>query len=212
MPEITSIEPQQRRKHRCSIFIDQDFFCGVNQETVARLKLKPGQAVEPEKLKRIVEQDEEIRAREMCLRALDVRARSRHELAERLNRRGVEAVVTVRVLDRLTQARLINDEDFARMLIRERLRAKGYGRRRLQVDLARAGVDRSLAARVMDEEVPRNEQPGCEDLATRKIRQYQSLPRELGRRRLAAFLERRGFSSGEVYRAVNKVLPKDEDS
>ncbi len=211
MPEITAIEPQQRRSNRCSIFIDQDFFCGVNQETVARLKLKPGQAVEPEKLKRIVEQDEEIRAREICLRALEVRARSRHELAERMNRRGVEEAVAVRVLDRLEQARLINDEDFARMLIRERLRAKGYGRRRLQVELARAGVDRSLAARVMDEEVPLDEQSGCEELAGRKVRQYQSLPRVLGRRRLAAFLERRGFTTAEVYRAVNRVLPEDED-
>ena len=212
MPEITAIELQQRHKNRCSIYIDRDFFCGVNQETVVRLKLKPGQAVKPEELKRIVDQDEEIRAREICLRALEVRARSRQELAERMNRRGVEDAVAVRVLDRLEQARLINDEDFARMLIQERLRAKGYGRRRLQVELARAGVEQSLGERIMDEEVPLDEQAECEVLAEHKVRQYQSLPRALGRRRLAALLARRGFSSAEVYRAVNKVLPEGEAS
>ena len=62
-----------------------------------------GQPKEPtsEELKRMAEQDEEIGAREICLRALEVRARSRHELAERMNRRGVEEGVAVRVLDRL---------------------------------------------------------------------------------------------------------------
>jgi len=207
MPCITSIEPQMRRKQRRSIFVDDEFFCSVDQEVIVKLRLKPGQTVDTASLRQIVEQEEEVRVREQCLRWLEVRARSRQELATRLARQGVEANLVDRVLDRLQASGLIDDEAFARMYIQTRLRNGGYGQQRLKTELSRRGVKHELIERLIAQEIL-DEDVACEAVAVRRSRIYQGLPRSTARRRLTAFLGRRGFLPETIYRALNKVLPE----
>jgi hypothetical protein len=52
--KITAIEVQKKRPSRRSIFIEGEFFRGVAQEVVAKLKLKEGQEVNQEELGRII--------------------------------------------------------------------------------------------------------------------------------------------------------------
>lgn len=89
---------------------------------------------------KIRQTDPEERAREQILRWLEVRARSRRELADRLRSKGHDPDVFEPLLDRLTEAGLIDDAQFARDRARALLRSKGWGPRKLQADLARHGV------------------------------------------------------------------------
>jgi len=210
MSQITAIDIQQRHKARRSIFVDGEFFAGVDQEVVALLNLKPGQAVNPEDLRRILEREEDVRARELVLRWLDFAPRTRRQLADKLRQKGVDDAVAARVLDRLQAAGLINDESYARDWVKSHSRTGALGRRRIGAELARRGVDRDTAAAAMEEEAPADEGEACEDLARRKAAQYRNLPRDAARRRLTGFLSRRGFSGEDVYRAVDKALPRKE--
>ena len=58
MPVITAILPQKRRKGRFCIFIDNEFFLGLDEEVLYAAKLKEGQTVDPENLKELVIQEE----------------------------------------------------------------------------------------------------------------------------------------------------------
>ncbi|MGY2060436.1 regulatory protein RecX, partial [Nocardia gipuzkoensis] len=55
----------------------------------------------------------EAQAKDVCLRLLTDRARSRAELANKLADKGFRADVAERVLNRLTEVGLINDAAFA---------------------------------------------------------------------------------------------------
>jgi regulatory protein len=212
MSLITAIEAQQRHKHRRSIFVDGEFFAGVDQEVVALLSLKTGQTIKPADLKSILEREEEVRARELVLRWLDISARTRRQLADRLRLKGVEDEVAGRVLDRLQAAGVINDDAYAREWIKAKTRGGAMGRRRISAELARRGVDRDTAAGAMADEGSTDETEAVADLARRKAATYRGLDRDVARRRLVGFLSRRGFALEDIFRAVDAALPKNEES
>src|SRR6476469_4885221 len=83
----------------------------------------------------------EEQARNVCLRLLTVRARTRSELEGQLTKRGYPDDVSARVLDRLAQVGLIDDVDFAEQWVRSRRLNAGKGKRALAAELRTKGVD-----------------------------------------------------------------------
>ncbi|MCD4813695.1 recombination regulator RecX [bacterium] len=201
MPEITAIQPQVKRKKRYSIFIDDVFFFGVDQAVVAKLDLKTGQVVEPQDLQTIMRSEEELQVQARCLRLLERRAHSRYELSVKLRQRGIEDAIAATVLDRLQHTGLINDQVFAEMFIRDRMTMASMGTQRLQLELMKRGIDRQIVETAIAQEVEGDEEDRCWELAERKMRVYQKLDSAVARRRLTAFLGRRGFQY-ECIRAV----------
>jgi regulatory protein len=210
MPRITAIETQVRRPRRRSVFVDGEFLAGVDLEAVVALKLSVGQEVATADLRRLLEREEEVKARELCLRWLGVASRTRRHLADRLRRKDVDDGVAVRVLDRLQAAGLIDDAVLARDLVRVQVRNGAMGRRRLASELAKRGVPRADADEVLASEAPADEAQACRELAERKAGAYRRLERPKARQRLAGFLARRGFDAEDVRAAVNAVLPEKE--
>jgi len=113
--------------------------------------------------------DPQERAREQILRWLEVRARSRRELADRLRAKGHEPEVFEPLLDRLTEAGLIDDAQFAKDRARALLRSKGWGPRKLKADLARHGVQ--------DQDVEAAIQAAYEELSPEEILRREALKR-----------------------------------
>ncbi len=159
----------------------------------------------------MLEREAEDRAREMCLRWLEAAPRTRRQLADRLRQKDVDEAAAGRALDRLQAAGLIDDEAYARNWIRAHAPEGAMGRRRLAAELARRGVPRETADRVLADEAPPDEGRAAETVAARQAVRYRGLPREAARRRLAGFLSRRGFVPEEVFRAVDRVLPRKEE-
>ncbi|MEW6517738.1 MAG: regulatory protein RecX [candidate division FCPU426 bacterium] len=229
MPVITALKPQQKRRQRLAVFIDGEFFAGVEREVAAELHLKVGDPVEPDDLARLLDREEEVRAREKCLTWLSAHGRTRRELQDRLRRLDIRPEIAGRVLDRLEQAGLLNDHALAVSLVQDRLRGGEVGRRRLRGELLKRGVARETVEAALEEsgavdgaeapgmpgaEVPgmlRDEAESCLELAQRKAKAYRNLPRETGRRRLAGFLARRGFGPEDIFRAVDRALPGESD-
>ncbi len=104
---------------------------------------------------------------------------------------------------------LVNDAEFARHYTRTRAAAKRLGPARLQADLRRLGVDEQVAAEAVRETLEREHiEPGqlLREAATRKLREMAGLDRAAQRRRLKAFLMRRGFPSGEIVAVLRETL------
>jgi regulatory protein len=90
-------------------------------------------------------------AREICLRLLTDRARTRQELAHALARKGVPADAAAAVLDRFDEVGLIDDVAFAGRWVRSRHAHRGLGRRAIAVELRRKGVADDVAAEALGE-------------------------------------------------------------
>lgn len=148
-------------------------------------------------------------AKEICLRLLTDRARTRQELAQALRRKGIPEDAAAQVLERFDEVGLIDDAAFAGQWVRSRHNHKGLARRAIAMELRRKGVDDEIAGEALAEVDSASEEERAGELVARKLR---SLPvgtpeqRASATRRLVGMLARKGYSAGIAYRVVKEAL------
>ncbi len=148
-------------------------------------------------------------ARDICLRLLAVRPRTRKELADALLKKDIPDEVTAEVLDRYDEVGLIDDAAFARAWVESRHHGKGLARRALSQELRRKGVDSDTVAEALDELAPDAEERTARELVERKVRTIRGEPDAVFRR-LVGMLARKGYGPGVAYRIVKDVLDQRE--
>ncbi|MBI3688341.1 MAG: regulatory protein RecX [Actinobacteria bacterium] len=149
----------------------------------------------------------EAQARELCLRLLADRARSRAELAGMLAKRGFSDPVADRVLTRFVEVGLIDDRALAEGFVRSRHARRGLARRALTAELVRRGVTDDVAAEavsVLDDDA---EAATARGLVRRRLTgSGVGADPTASMRRLAGMLARRGYPAGLAYRVVREEL------
>lgn len=153
--------------------------------------------------------DEQLeRAREIVLQQLSLRARTRSELAQVLQRKGIDPEVTDRLLDRFEEVGLVDDADFATGWVASRQQRRNLSRRALTQELRRKGVDTDTIAEAVEEVSTEDEYAAALDLAQRKLRSMSNLELPVIRRRLAGALARKGFGADTTRSAVAEALAR----
>jgi regulatory protein len=146
-------------------------------------------------------------AREICLRQLSVRPRTRSELATAMTKRGISAEIVEEVLDRYDEVGMIDDAAFARAWVDSRHHGKGLARRALGQELRRRGVDQEVIKGALAELEPETEEVTARELVERKLRTMRGEPDELFRK-LVGMLARKGYPPGIAIRAVKDVIAR----
>ncbi|MFT3943141.1 MAG: regulatory protein RecX [Ancrocorticia sp.] len=157
--------------------------------------------VEPRELS--VEEQRE-KARDIVLRQLAMMDRSRAQLAEALERRGIGVDVIEEILGRFEEVGLIDDAHFAEVLTRTRFAEKGASRRAILAELQRKGVSRDLAEHALQQIEPEDELEAAVTLAMKKLRSTSGNPDTLTRRTYAA-LARKGFDPEQCSQALREA-------
>ena len=152
------------------------------------------------------EPDQESVARAIALRLLTSSARSRSQLADAMARKDVPDDVAQRVLDRFTEVGLIDDAEYARMLVRTRHAERGLSRRAIAVELRRRGIDDELAGDALEQVDSDDEEAAARELVRRKLRSTSALDAQTRARRTFAALGRKGYPPGLVSRLVREEL------
>ena len=211
---ITRIESQKRRPGRKNVFVDGTFIAGASDEAILRLGLRSGDEVGPELVERLLNTESYITARAAALRLLSVRPRSVHEIRDRLQKKGFPASDIEDVIADLFKAALLDDRAFARAFIRDRTALKASGPALLRDKLLRLGVSREILEEALTDELG---EVDLDLLALRAAEAYaRKQPGGAGnrsdpglRRRMGAYLARRGFGWETVTRVLRRVLSED---
>jgi regulatory protein len=151
------------------------------------------------------QQSESERAREICLRQLATRPRTRAELAKVLVRKEISAEVIAEVLDRYDEVGIIDDAAFARAWVSSRHHGRGLARRALANELRQHGVDAEVASEALETLDEQDEAETARALVDRKLRTATGAP-EAVFRRLVGMLARKGYPAGVAIRAVKDAL------
>jgi regulatory protein len=145
-------------------------------------------------------------AKNICLRMLTERPRTRSELRQGLIRKGVEPELADRVLDRFGDVGLIDDAAFAEVYVRSRHAYQGLGRRALRVELRRKGVDEVLVAAAVEALDEEAEERRARELIDKRLRSSGKIDETKLIRRLVGVLARKGYPQGLSYRVVREAL------
>ena len=144
-------------------------------------------------------------AREICLRQLAVRPRTRAELAQALARRHIDDDVITEVLDRYDEVGIIDDAAFARAWVSSRHAGRGLARRALAGELRQRGVAGDLVGEALETLDDDQEAATARALVDRKLRTATGPP-EAVFRRLVGMLARKGYPAGLAISAVKDAM------
>lgn len=155
--------------------------------------------------------DEDIaKAKQQALYYLKFRARSSAEMRDYLTRKGHGAPIQEEVVTWLEELGYINDLQFSQQWIENRCRTKPMGERRLTYELRQKGIPQGIIDTAILEfrETIDETELACQ-LARDQVKTYYGQELSSVRRKLAGFLQRRGFQANDIYHALEQVLDDD---
>ncbi len=196
MPTLTGLAPDPRQPGYRLVEVDRGRFASLPVAALEPLRLEVGAALAPAVLDRLRELADIEAAERAALRALARRAHARLDLQRRLVKKQHPPAAVEAALERLALRGLLDDRRFAEQYAALRA-TRGKGPVRLLRDLQAQGVERRTAEhavrRALEEE---GIDPGVEAraVAAKRARQLAGLPAPVRKRRLLAFLMRRGYA------------------
>jgi regulatory protein len=154
-------------------------------------------------------------ARGVALRFLGYSARSRSEMQKRLERDAFAPEVIAAVLAELEARNWVNDAQFARDWVEDRADRKKYGKGRLAAELRRKGVDKDEVTAAIETVEEEDEVARARGAAASR---WKLSPEETDReaiqaekRRVASFLQRRGFGWGIITQVLAEHAANQEE-
>ena len=141
-----------------------------------------------------------------ALNLLAARPYASRALHRKLIQKKYSAADADDVIRRLLDNGLLNDERFAEQYARSKMLSTGASKRRLTQDLYRKGIKGDIATSAIANVIDQDEiDPAAviESVASKKLAQLGNLEPVVLRRRLFAFLARRGYDVDEIKRIVS---------
>jgi len=201
MKTITAIETQKRGRERVSIFLDGRFAFSVGRGVVEEHGLHHGQVLSDSRVEELAAADLFGKCLNAALRLLSYRPRSEAEIRTRLSRRFDRETIEGVILQ-LRERQMIDDVAFAAFWREARDSFSPRGRLLLKVELRNKGIDPELIDKVLD---GIDDEESAYRAAQKRGRTLAKEDYETFRRKLGAFLRRRGFSYGVVNRTTERL-------
>ena len=204
---ITALEPDPARPGSIRVHVDGRLFCTVGEESLTAAGLEVGELWDGTRAGVAGEAADLEAAWRSLLRALERRAFATGDLRRKLRRNGHPAPAVDLAIERALRVRLLDDQAYVSQYVASRS-ARGRGPSRLRRDLSALGIDRGTidAALAVQWPEPEDALVLARELAQRRARQLAAQPREVRRRRILAYLARRGFTGAKVADLVRWVL------
>ena len=150
--------------------------------------------------------DDDEAALAAALRILGGASQSANALTQKLHRRGFGRTAVKRAVERCRGLGYIDDRALARSLAGRQVRA-GHGRARVVLELRRRGVAAGAAAEAVGD-IDEDEEARVAGALAQKLYEREAKRGDVddrARRRIAAALQRRGYATSVILRALRSV-------
>jgi regulatory protein len=182
----------------------------VSAEMIGDFKLTVGRVLSEREAADLTVVAHRLQVFDQAVNLLSIKARSVRELTLALRRRGATEPEAKQAIARMVELRLLDDAEYARAVAQSRVASGRMSKRRVQQELARRGVApdlaRSAIGEVIEEAGGIDEHDAALALAQKRMRSLGGLDAPTARRRLYAFLARRGYDSVVVKKVVAAVV------
>lgn len=200
MGRITAIEPQARHANRFNLYIDDQFAIGLSDILAAKLRV--GQELDVEAISTLEREESVETAHEKALRFLEPRPRSASELRQHLQKKKIEGDVIDRVIERLTEAGLLNDAAFAKYWVENREEFRPRAFRALRYEMRQKGLDNAAITSAL---AGVDESESAYHAGVTRARRWYGLEHREFLQKIIPFLVRRGFDYGVAKSAADRL-------
>jgi len=206
-PLITKIIRQKKKNHRYSLMSSEEFIIGIADETLIEFNIHLGMQLSEEMLDKLKKKESIVAVKEQAWRFLARREHSTKELSDKLLHKNFSPADVNYIIEDLINKDYLNNTRFARQLINEEISLKRNGPRYIKANLLKKGIDMSVTDELLAELYTENRQvENCHWLAGKKQKSLIHLEPEIQKKRLADFLNRKGFTWEIISRVIGELI------
>jgi regulatory protein len=192
-----------------SPFPDDYFAAEVDQDQPSRSnrrkstqRRRSDESGETQQVRQVSPEKLEQRAKNILLHQLSRQAKSEFQLREVLTNREIPGEIIDKVIERFTEAGLIDDKQVAQTIAHTRRATRGLSSSAIRRELSRKGIAVEICDEVLSEFAQEDELETATKLAGKKLRSLQLHEPEVRRRRTLGFLARKGYAGSVSYAAL----------
>lgn len=199
--KITRLDHQKRNRDRVNVYLDGAFAFGLSRFVAAWLAV--GQELTDEKISTLLAEDEQEVSYQKALKFLNFRPRSSVEVEQYLRKKGLSATIIQFTIERLVSNGLVDDLRFAESWVQNRNEFRPRSHIMMAVELRKKGINQEIISQVLEGTDPDEEL--AYKAAQKQLRKLEKARWEDFRRKLSAYLARRGFAYTTTQTIVRKV-------
>ncbi len=196
--KITSIKQQIKRQGRYSIFIAGKYAFSLSDSALLESGLHNGQELSDAKIRELKQTSADDKLYNNALAYIARRPRSVWEMQQYLRQKNASPPLSTTILNKLSNNKLLDDQEFARSWVASRRLLKPTSRRRLVQELRAKRLADEIIERVLAED-DTDERTTLHELIVRKRRQsrYQD------DQKLMQYLAGQGFNYSDIKIALH---------
>ena len=204
MSVITKIEIQKNNKERVNIYIDDEFFTGLDLELVDNLKLKKGSIIDEEKLKELISKDNFSKAKNKALRIVNKAEQSEKTLRDKLS--DYDENTINEVIEYMKELRYLDDKGFAQRIAYSNSNISRFGKNKIKQNLYKKGIDKNDIEYVLSNLDEDTELENALYLARKRYKSIKNEDKRKVYQKLMQHLTYKGFSYNITKKAISNVL------
>lgn len=189
---VTEISPQ-KKKGRYNIFVDDEFYSGLDSEAVVKYSIKVGKQITKEELENIVLEAEERSAFEKLINIISRQLYTKFELKQKLEKYGYNNEAISRAIKKAEEYNYINDEQFAKSFIDSK---KNRSKLELKAMMFKKGLSQNIIQEKINEISLEEEKQTALILAQKYMKNKIFNQKNLAN--LYTYLARKGFNSESI--------------
>lgn len=208
---ITKILKSRAQRQGYAIYVDEAFAFTVSEAVLVKFGLYTGQRIDDKTVELVASAEAFDRAARIAINFISYRPRSTKEIINKLLSKGYSTELAQKVTEHLISLNMLNDVEFARMFVRDKLRGKPMGKSMMRRKLLEKGITPQTIERVLREFISEeDEQEAAKKLVERKLRhsneRFAKLDLLRQRKRLVDYLLSRGFSTEIAMKTVRILI------
>lgn len=207
MKKITKISAQ-KNKGRYNLFLDEEFFCGITEDTILQFGLKKGMLLDDDMLLCLKEHEKKNQCFNDSLKLLGRQSYFTKTLKDKLNQKGYSEEEISFTISKLQDLGYINDALLTTSYIKDKKRFSQKGSVYIAQMLRVKGVDSGQIKQSLSKYYSLEEEiVSCQAVATKKLESYKKKETDSYKLKgkLYLFLAQRGFRK-EAIEVVIKEL------
>ena len=216
MPQISSIEPQKKRK-RFNVFTDGKFAFGCDPQIIVEKKLSIGKNLTNREIDEIISKETISKLTDKALHFLSFRPRSEKEVSDFLTKKiadlenikfnqAKESPLIKRIIAKFKKYHYLDDLEFTRWFVKSRVKNRPKGASVLTLELRKKGISSDAITQVI------NQLPNQTELAikavSKKLNTWSRLAPVDFKRKIYQYLAPRGFNYETIKEAIAILVKK----
>jgi len=198
--KITSIQQQQKRSDRYSIFVDGKYAFSLSESALLESKLIRGQELSNEMVAEYKKLSADDKLYSRALQYVAMRPRTQWEIQTYLERKQASPALTETILNKLRNIDLIHDEQFTRAFVADRRLLRPTSRRKIIAELRKKHVEAEVIEKVLNQAESHDETIALHEVIARKRRQAKYKDNL----KLMQYLARQGFNYSDIKAALQE--------